>query len=254
MSCLNASWNFDIHNVMSTEPNNLRHKWGLSEGITLALSPIVAYFLAYQYEIGYFAFFGVPTELISVDTTALLVIGSALVGFLMILFQFGDMLIIMSPEKLLKQPGKVRPFVVQFLGFLVMWIVFNMFLNFRWREAIAVPAGVSLMVLMQYLSARYGMNRAIPDKVFTLLIIAIVGVMLFRAIGKWNAENQRSFAVLPDQPGSFVIQKIGDRLLLGTYDENTRTAFKTFRISPLGDQPVAIEKRDIGPLQPVSIR
>jgi len=251
---LNASWNFDIHNVMSTESNNLQHKWGLSEGITLALSPIVAYFLAYQYEVGYFAFFGVPTELISVDTTTLLVIGSAIVGFLTILFQFGGMLIGMTPERLLKLPGKVRPFVILFLGFLAMWLVFSMFLNFRWREAIAVPAGVSLMVLMQYLSARYGMNRTIPDKVFTLLIIAILGVLLFRAIGKWNAENQRSFAVLPDQPGSFVIQKMGDRLLLGTYDENTRTALKTFRISPLGDQSVAIEKRDIGPLQPVSIR
>lgn len=254
LSGLNASWNFDIHNVMSTEPNNLQHKWGLSEGITLALSPIVAYFLAYQYEVGYFAFFGVPTELLSVDTTSFLVIGSSIVSFLIFLFQFGDFLIIMTSKRLLKQPGKVRPFVILFLGFLVMWLVFTMFLNFRGREAIAVPAGVSLIVLMQHLSARYGLNSAIPGKVFTLLIIAILGVMLFRAIGRWNAENQRSFAVLPDQPGSFVIQKMGDRLLLGTYDENTRTALKTFRISPLGDQPVAIEKRDIGPLQPVSIR
>lgn len=239
---------------MSTEPNNLQYKWGLSEGITLALSPIVAYFFAYQYEVGYFAFFGVPTELLSVDTTSLLVIGSALLAFLVILYQLGDILITMTPERLLKQPGKVQPFVIIFLVFLAMWLVFTMFCNFRWREAIAVPAGVSLIVLMQYLSVRYGMNRAIPDKVFTLFIIAILGVTLFRTIGKWNAENQRSFAVLPDQPGSFVIQKMGDCLLLGTYDEKTRTALKTFRISPLGDQSVAIEQRDIGPLQPVSIR
>ena len=69
---LNASLNFAIHNIMSTEPNNLQRKWGFSEGITLALSPVVAYFLAYQYEVGYFEFFGVPTELITVDTTTLL--------------------------------------------------------------------------------------------------------------------------------------------------------------------------------------
>lgn len=234
---------------MLTEPNKLQHKWGISEGITLALLPIVAYFLAYQYKVGYFAFFGVPTELISVDNISLLIIGSAIVGFLPILFQFGDMLIGMTPESLLKLPGKVR-LVILFLGFLAMWIVFTMFLNFRWRKAIAVPVGVTLMFLMQYLSARYYRNKAIPDKVFTLLIIAIVGVVLLRDIGKWNAENQRSFAVLPDQPGSFVIQKMGDHLLLGTYDENSRTALKTFRILPLGNQSVAIEKRDIGPLQP----
>ena len=74
--------------------------------------------------------------------------------------------------------------------------------------------------------------------------------MLFRAIGKWCAENQRSFVILTEQPGSFVIQKMGDYLLLGTYDENSRTTLKTFQILPLSDQPVAIEKRDIGPLQP----
>ncbi len=92
---------------MSTETNNLQHKWGLSEGMTLALSPIVAYFLAYQYEVGYFAFFCVPIELITVDTTTLLVIGSTIVGFLIILFQFDDMLIRLTPEGLLKLPGKV---------------------------------------------------------------------------------------------------------------------------------------------------
>ena len=111
---------------------------------------------------------------------------------------------------------------------------FHYFSNFRWRKAIAVPAGAILLFLMQYLSARYCKNRAIPDKVFTLFVIAIVGVGLFRAIGKWSAENQRSFAVLPDRPGTFVIQKMGDNLLLGTYDENSKTTFKTFQILPLG--------------------
>lgn len=207
ISLLECKLNFDIHDVISIEPNNLQHKWGLSKGITLALSSVAAYFLAYQYEVGYFAFFGIPTELITVDTTTLLVIGSTIVGFLTILFQFGDMLIGLTPEGLLNLTGKVRPFVILFLGFLGMWLVFTIFLNFRWRKAIIVPAGATLMFLMQYLSARYCKNRAIPDKVFTLFVIAIVGVGLFRAIGKWSAENQRSFAVLPDQPDVFVIQK-----------------------------------------------
>ncbi len=221
---LNASLNFAVHNIMSTEPNNLQHKWGFPEGITLALSPVVAYFLAYQYEVGYFKFFGVPTELITVDTTTLLVVGSTIVGFLTILFQFGDMLLLLTPESLLKLPGKVWPFVMLFLGFLCMWLVFTIFLN--WWKAIAVPAWATLMFLMQYLSTRYYRNKAIPDKMLTLLIIAIVGIVLFRAIGKWCAENQRSFVILTEQPGSFVIQKMGDYLLLGTYDENSRTTLK----------------------------
>lgn len=236
--------------IMSTEPNNLLKKWGLSEGIVLALSPIVAYFLAYQYEIGYFSFFGVPTELVTVDISTLLVIGSASVFFLTYLFQLGDVLIDMTPEKLLKLTGKVRPFILLLLGFLFMWIVFVFFSNFRWRKSIVVPAWVTLLFLMQYLSARYCKNRAIPDKVFTLLVIAIIGVGLFRYIGKWNAENQRSFAVLPDQPGAFVIRKMGDGLLLGKYDEKSRTTFKTFQILSFSGQPIAIEKRDIGHLQP----
>lgn len=156
------------------------------------------------------------------------------------------MLLSLTPQSLLKLPGKVRPFVILFLGFLCMWLVFNIFLN--WRKA--VPAWVTLMLLMQYLSAHYYRNKAIPNKVFTLLILAFVGIMLLRAIGKWGAENQRSFVILTDQPGSFVIRKMGDCLLLGTYDENTRTTLKTFRILPLSDQSIAIEKRDIGPLQP----
>jgi hypothetical protein len=161
---------------MSTEPNNLQRKWGFSEGITLALSPVIAYFLAYQYEVGYFGFFGVPTELITVDTTTLLVIGSTIVGFLMILFQFGDMLLLLTPESLLKLPGKVWPFVMLFLGFLWMWLVSTIFLN--WRKAIVVTAWATLTFLMQYLSTRYYRNKAIPDKMLTLLIIAIVGIVL----------------------------------------------------------------------------
>lgn len=171
-------------------------------------------------------------------------------GFLTILFQFGDMLIGLTPGGLLKLKGKIRPFVILFLYFLAMWLVFTIFSNFRWRKAIAVPVWATLAFLIQYLSARYCKNRAIPDMVFTLFVIAIVGVGLFRTIGKWSTENQCSFAVLPDHPGSFVIQKMGDCLLLGTYDENSRTTFKTFRILPLSEQPIAIEKRDIGPLQP----
>lgn len=194
---------------------------------------------------GYFSFFGVPTELITVDISTLLVIGSTIVCFLTILFPFGDMLIGMTPEKLLRLKGKVRPFIILLLGFLAMWLVFAYFLNFRWRKAIVVPAWVTLSLLIQHLSAYYCKNRAITDKVFTLFVIAITGVVLFRAIGKWNAESQRSFAVLPDKPGSFVIQKMGDSLLLGKHDEKSKTTFKTFQILPFSGQSIAIEKRDI---------
>lgn len=149
---------------MSTETNNLQHKWGLSEGITLALSPVVTYFFAYQYEVGYFEFFGILTEFVTVDTTTLLVIGSTIVGFLIILFQVGGMLLLLTPESLLRLQGKVLPLVFLFLGFLAMWFCFAFFLN--WHKAIVVPAGVTLFFLMQYLSARYYRNRAIPDKVY----------------------------------------------------------------------------------------
>jgi hypothetical protein len=128
------------------------------------------------------------------DTTTLLVIGSTIVGFLMIYFTC-DMLLLLTPESLLKRRERYGHLLC------FSWVFSVACFRHFWTGGKRCCPCQQPHVSMQYLSTRY--YGAIPDKVFTLLIIAIVVVVLFHAIGKWNAENQRSFAVLPDQSGSF---------------------------------------------------
>jgi len=64
----------------------------LTEGVVLATVPIIAYYSAYQYEVGYYRAFGAPENLISVDISTLIAFGSATLGIIFILYNIMDAL------------------------------------------------------------------------------------------------------------------------------------------------------------------
>ena len=64
----------------------------LTEGVVLATVPIIAYYSAYQYEVGYYRAFGAPENLISVDISTLIAFGSATLGIIFVLYSIMDAL------------------------------------------------------------------------------------------------------------------------------------------------------------------
>ena len=57
-----------------------------TESIILAAIPIIAYYSAFQYKVGYFQAFGAPADLISVDIGTFVLFGSAIFGMCSILY------------------------------------------------------------------------------------------------------------------------------------------------------------------------
>jgi hypothetical protein len=211
----------------------------LSEGVMLAVIPAVVYFLAYEYELGYFKAFEAPEDLVSVDLTSILTFSIAAFGLYSILYQVFNSLWY-SHLNITELSWKHLFFKKALPLFFLLFFLFYLLYPFSWLRTVISPALLILTFIIF-------IKENVYSKWFTTFIfIATLSISICQGIGQYSAANKITFTVVKDK-NIFVIRKIGDYLLCTTYEAKSKTFSKTFQTIPLKED-LYLEYKNIGPL------
>lgn len=211
--------------------------------ILLAATTILAYYSAFQYKVGYFRVFGVPNDLISVDIGTLVSFGVTILCMLPIFYYFVSSILISRIHTLTKMPWR-QLVLSSIVFFIFLLIIFLYFYNFDWRNASIISSAYLLCYLSFYFSE--------PPLKWLCAAILCTGLItsFSQGLGQWHAKTQSKYTVITSLKNTFVICKTGDYFLCSTYDINSHTFAKSFRLLPIKDDGLDLEYRDIGPLHP----
>lgn len=213
----------------------------LTEGTMLAVVPATVYFLAYQYEVGYFSAFGAPEDLVSVDITSIITFGIAAFGIWAILYNILNSLwhtwLINITEMSWKQL-LLEAVTLIFMLFLLFYLLYP----FSWIRTVIYPA---LFVFLAILAIKWS---TFPKWLTAFIFFMVLAISVSHGIGHFTAASRINFTIIRDK-NIFVIRKLGDYLLCSTYDAKSKTFTKTFQIVPFKDD-LNLEYRNIGPLRP----
>lgn len=216
----------------------------LTEGVVLATIPIIAYYSAYQYEVGYYRAFGAPENLISVDISTLIGFGSATLGVIYILYCIMDTL---SPSRLdkLSEMSWRETFIYLLMIFILLWALLYLIFQSAWLKSLLAP---TYFVLLLFFYRFLGKSKLFPKWILVLLILVLLLDNICQGIVEYKARTQSQFTVIESEPNTFVIRKLGDNFLCSTYDPCSRTYIKHFRLIPIKDEGLSLEYKHIGPL------
>ena len=128
--------------------------------------------------------------------------------------------------------------------FISLWLLLYFQFQSGWLKSSITPAYIVVLLLLY----RLGKNKAYPKWLFLLLILVSLLNTICQGIGEHNAKTQRKFTVIESGTNTFVIRKLGDYFLCSTYDANSLTYVKTFRLIPIKDEGLSLKYKDIGPL------
>jgi len=226
------------------ENTGTNRKSFLTEGIMLAAVPIIAYYSAYQYEMGYYRAFGAPENLIQVDMSTFIAFGSAILGLIFTLYIFMETFWHWLHDKLLEMSWK-KTLISLITIYLLLWLFFDLLYEYRWIKTALLSAGIVLLILL----FRISKNGVYPKWLFLLVITASLLDLTCQGIGQSSARKQTKFTVLENGNYTFVIRRIGDYFLCSTYNPQTRSFIKTFQILPIQETGLNIEYNEIGPLR-----
>ena len=212
----------------------------LTEGVVLATIPIVAYYAAYQYEVGYYRVFGAPENLISVDISTFIALGSATLALFFTLYNISNMFWPSELDKLSEMSWR-RTITQLLLIFLGLWALFYLFYQSGWLKSAIPPTFIVVMLFL----FRLGMFKAYPKWLFFFFILVVLLGDICQGIGQFNGKTQIKFTVITSEKDTFVIRKLGNYFLCSTYDANSRTFVRNFRLMPIKDEGLSLEYKNI---------
>jgi hypothetical protein len=217
----------------------------LKESIILVVIPILAYYSAYQYMTGYFNVFGAPHDLISVDLATFIGFGSVIFG---LAFIFYNILSITWTSILNLDQLPWRQFIITLILLLISLGGIFMFLYGDWKKASLVSASFLVLCVLFYISSKFDSSKAYPQWLFIMVILGVLLTSFSQGVGQFKARHQTEYTVVTNFKNTFVIYKIGDYFLCSTYDINSHTFSKSFRLLPIKDNGLDLEYKNIGPL------
>lgn len=251
-------------------------RFGITEGLVIAGVPVVGYWLAFLYELGYCKYFDIPSAFIQIGVLNVLV---TMIGILGVL---GLINLYLNPVFMLCRgiPGPIRnPLLL--VGFLLA--VFAGY-SIVWRVSLAQFTLVAIMFILPiiflefilplwtqkkvtgYLNKLEAQNM-IELKQETLIerMSSIVGRRIFLAAafifvvslaayfsGGYEAKKQIDFMVVNDLTESVVLKKDGDTYLVAQFDRKGKTVSNNFSLVS-GKYPFHFRYERVGPLLPIGL-
>lgn len=247
----------------------------LTGTVLVAATSSFAYGIAFVYEKGFCDFFSIPTSLIAVDITTVLVAAATLLGgaFTLLIYASAIFTFLSGvPKPISRSLRRLSPLLVLVLVYL----------------ALMKPAGTELLVVvvvtvlflgLEFLfpliaqtktkgyMAKLNAQDEVDSKVNTLfdwlakvfgasiLLILLLPMVFFLAgiSGEARAKFQEEYYVLESDPGLVVLKIYGDRLVCARLQQETKEVQPVFTVLNLTDSnqihPIQLRLAKIGPLK-----
>ena len=214
--------------------------WKLLLTLIVAASPVLGYGLAYVYQLGYCSVFNIPTELIKLDLTTVLV---AIAGTFGVLFLFAWFFLMfwITPRNISSIGQKIY---VSLLLLIFLFVFSLLFLTLVEAEQIAIMYGAFLLIIFfgpwfarKLTSIHLGKRKSEPETPIDGRIGQIVNSKYFRytifgvcllviiiycsaLAGRSAAFNKQIFYVPSSNPDSVVLKIYGDNIICGQLEHD----------------------------------
>jgi hypothetical protein len=243
--------------------DTVRNSWQTVAVLFGFIAPI-GYGAAYLREWGFCSVFGIPTELIQLNITTVLIAITSGVGALFLLFWLADIFYTLSQQRKLKNFGPIKlrlsfdllslilfgcfvalfPPIIDAWPLLVLFLVILIFTQFvapliTQRQIPSYKGKLEAQdrvvretpVLLDYFIKRAGITIVSLG----ILLVLFLGAMFF--VGYNMAQRQTDFLVPSTHQDSVVLRIYGDNLICAPFDIKTKEVEKTFFIIKLDDEP-----------------
>jgi len=257
----------------------VRSEWP-SLGWLLTLAPIVGYFIAFQHEVTYCGFFGIPNDFISIGWATLIIDISNVIGIcLVLMFLANSPIIFRMLGYSYSGPYERRIFreIITLITILLIFVQFHtnvphfqyffLFQAYPLIEDFLIPTFThvethkyldKLKAVDETYKKSYEKITASGAKMLVIameLILAISFLFIFTRIDAVNqAEKQQTFLVTSDtgqfnNSRSVVLRVYGDNLICASFDRQTKQLDEGFFVLQMGQNPnLKLASENIGPL------
>jgi hypothetical protein len=243
-----------------------------SEGLIIAATPVLAYMITFTYEAGFAAFFGIPSEFISLNLTTFFLVAFYLGLIVFLLLAIAALVLILTPARdhpLYRRVLGVLPVFLSTVGYIVIF-------GSYWREwALFLPGVVILIVFLFVLPAvvhrdkgKYvdrlraadqvvSKSASVFDRVMekggstvvTGFLYVWIILSLSHAAGRSSALRQREFLVTSTSPEMVVLRVYGDNLIAAPLDRERKRVQRSFVILRMAADPkLQLRLERVGPL------
>lgn len=268
---------------MVTEPNMTGEQVGrrwiawATEGFVLAIAPVIGYFVAFVFEVGYAGKFKIPIEFISLSLSDIIAVTSllAIIAALIWIF-FGGLYV----QAFHKSTDPVYRRVFSNFPFFVLFVIHALLFRDLWSEYLWVVVYFVLFLFFDFvfpLIAKYKVTgykakltaqdkiddaaRRGPLRSFIareggrpaqfIIVVGIFVLTTAHSAGRASALNKAEYLVPSDGDNIVVLRLYGDHLVCAPFDRDKKTVRPEFSILPLVDtsnqRSLNLEK--VGPLR-----
>jgi len=236
----------------------------------------VGYFVAYSYEQQYFAYFGIPSELITVDWTIII---NGIVSILALSFM--SVAVFIFPV-ILRYSGIKLDIVGNNLTWIGSSNIFVLLISLQYYESNPYIWVLFILPLLLFLdlivrplisqrkikgfrsklieekkkifkanenTPKWLLNYLIPISLFMLLFVVTYLIAIFQ--GRADASIKKEFLVVPDTPNLVVLQATQNRLICVKLNADNVSYTRNYIILPIENESgITLNKISIGPLKP----
>jgi hypothetical protein len=247
----------------------------LSESIILAVVPAYAYTLAFAYEYGFTARFGVPASLVVGDLATTLWVLGTLVSSLFLVFWLSNLIFMFLSPAVGESP--VARSVARIAWLSLYALALGRLAEASGREALAgVLIAVALGWIFEFglpmLTQRHRrtiteradaqerteskvedlvefLRRRLGSGTYNIIAVAIGALIGAQLAGDARARNQSRYFILPTLPPQVIIRVYHDHMLTAEADLAAKKLTGRIAVRPIGsDSSVLLEPKEIVPL------
>jgi hypothetical protein len=252
-------------------------KIGLTEGILIASIPVIGYWCAFLYELGYNTYFGIPSFFVEVGLVPTMVAILSLCSFFAFIYMYAEV-IFMTVFRGLPAPLKSSFLVICLVCSIVVGFAIIGRLTFSEFVTSSIPI-IAVICFLEFffplitqrktkgylakleaqntteLSVNSLLNvvaRKIGRNFFAGLYFFYLFSLLAYFAGGFNAKFQREFMVLSGTPELVVLKKYDSNFVAANFDRLSKTVSTEYVLLPVDKSLGQFKIERIGPLSPMS--
>lgn len=245
----------------------------ISEGIILALASAGAYLFAFYYEKGYASAFKIPTSLIAVNLTSVLIFGAIFISIILAVLPYANLLMSLTIGR--THPAIQRAAIPVIIVFVFLSIQIYVFGFSNWKNWLYILALLIVLLFLQFvfpLIAQRGrtyvkkleaqedterqfvdsyalLQRKFGNESLLIILLFLVGLSTALSAGTAEAIRQEEFLVTNTKPELVVLRIYGDNLICVPFNRATGEIEQSFSvIKNTGETGLVLRLEKLGQL------
>lgn len=258
------------------DSENRKFSW-LTDSVLLAVLPVLAYLISFQYESGYASAFYIPIELISINLTSIFIS----LGFLLLFVFYSSQIISVIQIVFMNKLNRILKWMI--ICFTVLFALAPILFDFRyvWKEFTIISSVIIIVVFLNFgvplftqrgkgpyiekLRAEYATDSEVktvydrfldglfgiagPKVYFAMIFLIILIIVIMPLAGFFRARTARDFYTINKNQDLVVLRIYGDNLICAPINKEKKEVTAGIIIVKFSDESKGVLRLEkVGPL------